>query len=89
MGVRHAVAGRRNRCWNPDTHPGYLAPLPPKRRIRAGPSCVLGGNAAGLDQIWHLHSRPLMALLRLVVLATYAALTTTLALRAFSCTTLR
>jgi ABC-2 type transport system permease protein len=45
---------------------------------------LIGSRAAQLDQIWHLHSQTAMVLLSLAVLALYAALTITLALRQFN-----
>jgi ABC-2 type transport system permease protein len=50
---------------------------------------LIGSHASGLGQIWHLHSNAAMVLLSLAVLALYASLTTTLALRAFKRSTLK
>jgi ABC-2 type transport system permease protein len=50
---------------------------------------LIGGRASGLGQIWHLRSQTLMALLSLLVLAAFAALTVALAMRAFRRSTLR
>jgi ABC-2 type transport system permease protein len=50
---------------------------------------LMGQNASGLHQIWHLHSQWLMAVLSLAVLAAYAALTVALAMRAFRRSTLK
>ena len=49
----------------------------------------MGGDASGLDQIWHLQSDAAMALLSLVVLAVFTALTVALAMRAFRSSTLK
>jgi ABC-2 type transport system permease protein len=50
---------------------------------------LMGPRASGLEQIWHLHSQTAMALLSLAVLAVFAGLTVTLAMRAFRRSTLR
>jgi ABC-2 type transport system permease protein len=50
---------------------------------------LMGGGASGLEQIWHLHSVWAMALLSLTVLIAFAALTVSLALRAFTGATSR
>jgi ABC-2 type transport system permease protein len=49
----------------------------------------IGKSESGLEQIWHLQSQALMALLSLAVLAVYASLTTALAMRAFKRSTLK
>jgi ABC-2 type transport system permease protein len=50
---------------------------------------LMGPRSSGLEQIWHLHSMTMMALLSLAVLAAFAGLTVTLAMRAFRRSTLR
>jgi ABC-2 type transport system permease protein len=50
---------------------------------------LMGGDASGLAQIWHVHSQTLMALLSLAVLGGYAVLTVAIAMRAFRRSTLR
>lgn len=50
---------------------------------------LMGGDSSGLNQVWHLHSQWLMAVLSLAVLAAYAGLTVALAMRAFRRSTLR
>jgi ABC-2 type transport system permease protein len=49
----------------------------------------MGKGAAGLSEIWHLHSQWSMALLSVAVLAVYAAVATSLAMRAFRRSTLK
>ena len=48
----------------------------------------MGADASGLAQIWHMRSEALMALASIGVLATFTALTVTLAMRAFGRSTL-
>jgi ABC-2 type transport system permease protein len=76
--IANLPAGVKQLAWAlPWTHAAAL--------LRYG---LMGGSAARLHDIWHMHSQVAMALLSLAVLVAFAALTVGLAIRAFGRSTL-